>query len=371
MLKIINVDCRLLYDRELKGDALKCLLTLATCIGEDKTCFPSRQKIMDVTGWEKDKTDSELKKLKETGYLEVSQRRQNGGKFTSNKYKITTRFVSIFIALGDLDALEEKEHDNEDNTDTYRSCVSRSRETRNEVLCINSNSLSINKKEKYKKEKEKPELSEMEVVDFYLSQVKTSKDKYFFEFEKDAKKFAQWVLNNPKGQNSISIEKKLKEFGREVLPELPKELDTHPFRAVLSEWIKSVGAKKARYLTIKHIAELTPFLSNYEFCYSLVETAVERGYQQFVYPSTPQRFMQPQPKMKRVEQVAFTDTRHNPNTNPLPKYIRIGRDWVEVEAYTSLLAPVVNGKPLDYDRTRLASSWHEGLKNGIMLNVRD
>lgn len=92
---IINTDDRLVKDMARMGVAAYGVLhALSLYMNGEKTCYPSRESLMKLTGLSRDKLLAAIKTLIELGYLEAQQ--ENAGKFGKVTYRIKAP-ISIYI----------------------------------------------------------------------------------------------------------------------------------------------------------------------------------------------------------------------------------------------------------------------------------
>jgi len=94
---MINIDTRLL-DKVDENEAWLLLQLARRINGKEKLCWPSNKTLCKDTDWNIDKVQRVKKALMEKGLLEIIQRPE-----TSNIYKITTPYLSIYIKAEDFE----------------------------------------------------------------------------------------------------------------------------------------------------------------------------------------------------------------------------------------------------------------------------
>jgi hypothetical protein len=136
---MLNIDTRLLdkiKSKEIAPDELITLICIAKRVGDEKTSFPSIKLLMEETTFGRDKIYSCIKGLCNKGFLEKSQRHENG-KLTSNIYKIKTGLIGVYVT-----ANEKELPENQDQATENQATENQAPE--NQTRSINQSSGSIN-----------------------------------------------------------------------------------------------------------------------------------------------------------------------------------------------------------------------------------
>ncbi len=81
---------------EIGPEATAVLLAISKYIGKEKTSFPEKKTIQWVTKMGRDRVNKGMNTLVAHGYLEKRQRIVEGGKFSSNIYKIKCKYIIPF-----------------------------------------------------------------------------------------------------------------------------------------------------------------------------------------------------------------------------------------------------------------------------------
>lgn len=96
---MINLDTRLL--KVVDENELWLLCQLAKRINSFRECWPSNATLCKDTGWHIEKLQRVKKSLVQKGLLQIKPRKIPDGQ-TSNMYYVTTKYVSLFVSLPDL-----------------------------------------------------------------------------------------------------------------------------------------------------------------------------------------------------------------------------------------------------------------------------
>ena len=108
---MLNIDDRLIKDvaPKIKPNALAVLLAIAIHLGKGKnTAFPSHKRLMLLTGLGRDAVYKALETLKSSGLLTAFQSKSVESKqFGKRFFKVTTKFISIFVTSDEADPLTE------------------------------------------------------------------------------------------------------------------------------------------------------------------------------------------------------------------------------------------------------------------------
>ncbi len=108
---MLNIDDRLIKEvaPKIKPNALAVLLAIAIHLNKrNGTCFPSIERLMKLTGMGRDAVYNALNVLKSEGLLTVTQTIDKEKKtFGRRLFKVSTRFISIFITAEDAEPLPE------------------------------------------------------------------------------------------------------------------------------------------------------------------------------------------------------------------------------------------------------------------------
>ena len=109
--EMLNIDDRLIKEvaPKIKPNALAVLLAIAIHLNKrNGTCFPSIERLMKLTGMGRDAIYNALNVLKSEGLLTVTQTIDKEKKtFGRRLFKVSTRFISIFITAEDAEPLPE------------------------------------------------------------------------------------------------------------------------------------------------------------------------------------------------------------------------------------------------------------------------
>ncbi len=116
---MLNIDDRLISETaaKIKPNALAVLLAIAIHLNH-KTgrAFPSNERLQKLTGLGRDAVTAALAVLRKNKLLESSQILGKGGKFGRREFRVTTRFISIFIHAEDAEPLTENPYAVEPST---------------------------------------------------------------------------------------------------------------------------------------------------------------------------------------------------------------------------------------------------------------
>lgn len=82
------------------------LLHITRFLGKNMTCWPSNKTLLERTGWSMGKLQAVKKSLQDKKLLEVSLR-SNGTAQATNLYKVKTKYLSVFVNIGDKEFVEE------------------------------------------------------------------------------------------------------------------------------------------------------------------------------------------------------------------------------------------------------------------------
>lgn len=106
---MLNLDDRLIREVSPKigPNALSVLLAIAIHLNKKGECFPSHQKLMDLTGTGRDAVYSALDTLVKNGLLKIERERPEKGKFGRRVFHVSTDFISIFTAASEARPLPE------------------------------------------------------------------------------------------------------------------------------------------------------------------------------------------------------------------------------------------------------------------------
>lgn len=121
---MLNIDDRLIREvsPKIRPNALSVLLAIAIHLNK-KTgrCFPSHDTIMRLTGLGRDAVYTALDVLRDNGLLVSSQPIDSKTKqFGRRTFRLTTRFIKIFVDAEDADPLPENPYtENPDTADPY------------------------------------------------------------------------------------------------------------------------------------------------------------------------------------------------------------------------------------------------------------
>lgn len=111
---MLNIDDRLIKEvcPKIKPNALSVLLAIAIHLNQKTNrCFPSHERIMALTGLGRDAVYGALQVLKENKLLVSHQPIDEKTKqFGRRTFRLTTRFVKIFVDAEDADPLPENPH---------------------------------------------------------------------------------------------------------------------------------------------------------------------------------------------------------------------------------------------------------------------
>jgi hypothetical protein len=108
---MLNIDDRLIKEvsPKIRPNALSVLLAIAIHVNQKTNrSFPSHKRLMALTGLGRDAVYIALNVLKDNGLLAGFQEiNTKTGQFGRRTFKITTRFIGIFIAIEDAEPLPE------------------------------------------------------------------------------------------------------------------------------------------------------------------------------------------------------------------------------------------------------------------------
>lgn len=147
---MLNIDDRLIKEvsAKIRPNALSVLLAIAIHLNKkDGRCFPSHSTLMRLTGLGRDAVYSALEVLKDAGLLKSIQFIDIKTKhFGRRNFKLTTRFIKIFVDAEDADPLPENPYTDEPETDSPYTDEPETYQLNEEKELINQFEL-INKKE--------------------------------------------------------------------------------------------------------------------------------------------------------------------------------------------------------------------------------
>ena len=92
---MINIDTRLLP--QITPDQLYLLCYIVNFMNENRMCFPSNKKLVDITGFSESKILRTKNELVSRKIISVKQRFRPDGSQTSNIYKIETEYIGVFV----------------------------------------------------------------------------------------------------------------------------------------------------------------------------------------------------------------------------------------------------------------------------------
>ncbi len=117
---MLNIDDRLIKEvaPKIKPNALAVLLSIAIHSNQKTNrSFPSHERLMTLTGLGRDAVYSALETLKKEGLLQVVQSIDSKKKtFGRRSFKISTRFIQIFVAIEDAEPLPENPYTGDPHT---------------------------------------------------------------------------------------------------------------------------------------------------------------------------------------------------------------------------------------------------------------
>lgn len=111
---MINLDDRFVTELMPEIGALNAGVLIAICkhIDKKKRCFPRRKTLMSFTKLTRHKLDKAILELQEAKVLKVEKRFGEKGNLLANLYTVKTSFVSIFVAVEDIEPIEERVGEN-------------------------------------------------------------------------------------------------------------------------------------------------------------------------------------------------------------------------------------------------------------------
>lgn len=130
--RMLNIDDRLIKEVSPKigANALSVLLAIAIHLNQKTNrAFPSHHRLMELTGLGRDAVYNALRKLQEAGLLKSVQAINSKKKtFGRREFKVSTRFIKIFIDAEDAEPLPENPytahpytaHPDTENQETYQ-----------------------------------------------------------------------------------------------------------------------------------------------------------------------------------------------------------------------------------------------------------
>lgn len=92
---MINIDTRLLP--QITPDQLYLLCYIVNFMNENRMCFPSNKKLVNITGFSESKILRTKNELVSRKIISVKQRFRPDGSQTSNIYKIETEYIGVFV----------------------------------------------------------------------------------------------------------------------------------------------------------------------------------------------------------------------------------------------------------------------------------
>jgi len=94
-ISMINIDTRLLP--QITPDQLYLLCYIVNFMNENRMCFPSNKKLVDITGFSESKILRTKNELVSRKIISVKQRFRPDGSQTSNIYKIESEYIGVFV----------------------------------------------------------------------------------------------------------------------------------------------------------------------------------------------------------------------------------------------------------------------------------
>ena len=197
----------LVQQKVINTDDFFVLLCIAKRVGKNKTSFPSRETLMQETNFGKTKVSACITSLCSSNLISKKQRevKNKDGKkvFSSNEYKITNKFLSIFVEC-ENEVLEE-------------SCATvfedtQVEDTQNQPLSINQSSVSINQSlevKNIKKENSKSNNFEeikkinVEAIEEFKTNILENLNEFDAECKKRESKLKTQILDKEVAQNFI------------------------------------------------------------------------------------------------------------------------------------------------------------------------
>lgn len=108
---MLNIDDRLIKEvgPKIKPNALSVLLAIAIHLNQKTNrCFPSHERLMSLTGLGRDAVYGALQVLRENKLLVSSQQIDSkNNTFGRRTFRLTTRFIKIFVDAEDVEPLPE------------------------------------------------------------------------------------------------------------------------------------------------------------------------------------------------------------------------------------------------------------------------
>ena len=93
-------------------DAFAILMCITSHINKSKSAWPGIDRLRKMSGLSRERTYAAIKKLIELGHIERSQINDNGT-FGMVIYRLTSKYLSIFVGVGSCNLVDETDIDNE------------------------------------------------------------------------------------------------------------------------------------------------------------------------------------------------------------------------------------------------------------------
>ena len=97
---MINLDDRIFKDgivARLKPNAFTVLLAITMHLGKGETCFPSNERLEEMTGLGREAVQNAKKLLAAEKLIKYEQKKKDGKRFSHTEYTINTDYVSVFV----------------------------------------------------------------------------------------------------------------------------------------------------------------------------------------------------------------------------------------------------------------------------------
>lgn len=278
---MINLDDRIL-DGSITESEMWLLLHITKFIGKNMVCWPSNKTLLERTGWSIGKLQSVKKALQQKGILEISERKNESGQ-TSNNYKLKTKYISVFVNVGEKEFIEESYPHIKNQVGVGKKPIPLSKNeygpiTKNEYGSYQNSSNEVLNNEVLKDE---VLINENNSANALLTLVKNETQKVF-NFQTDEETTLRSQKNKKEIHRADALQKNAIQLKEEFIAELERKGIAHyyePFKAAWLEWIRYKKEIKNTYKSAQSAA--TGFKSmlekskyNPETALRIVETAV-------------------------------------------------------------------------------------------------
>lgn len=284
---MLNIDDRLIKEVSPKigPNALSVLLAIAIHLNQKTNrAFPSHARLMELTGMGRDAVYAALSRLKSAEILKSEQQISSRQKtFGRRVFKVSTRFIKIFVDAEDVEPLPEFPYTAEPHTGFPDTA--------------NPETQQINKIEQINKGEQ-------------IKQVGNGAD-------------APTPKPPASGENPSTLKAKTstrKETARAAAPPVPEPLASS--LEFMAAWTILLDCPKWKKKTTTALAASLKQLEKYppEFAAGLIQNAIAGNYQGVVFGDTPDAFAKWQKARNPQAQQATEHSRPGPNYKNIPTY---------------------------------------------------